>query len=186
MKRISGLVDAIRNELESRSLWPTDDDHFFSLLVSIDTAEDAAEALLNYEQQGLGSTDGEKYLRLYGFLQGVFLQQDAIKQISQDLMPDGAKASPSSAWSQLRELRNMTVGHPTAYGRNQSNMQRVLISRITISDDGFQYQVWDKTKPDPSFVDSGLRTLYGDYKREAQTLLENILEFLRKPPDSHK
>jgi hypothetical protein len=134
----------------------------------------------------LGSTDGDKYLRLYGFLQGVFLQQDAIKQISQDLMPDGAKASPSSAWSQLRELRNMTVGHPTAYGRNQSNMQRVLISRITISDDGFQYQVWDKTKPDPSFVDSGLRTLYGDYKREAQTLLKNILEFLRKPPDSHK
>ncbi len=66
----------------------------------------------------------------------------------------------------------MTVGHPTAYGRNQSNMQRVLISRITISDDGFQYQVWDKTKPDPSFVDSGLRTLYGDYKREAQTLLK--------------
>ena len=184
MKRISELLEAIRNEIESRSLWPFDDDQFFSLLVGIDTAEDAAQALLNYEEQGLGSSDGEKYLRLYGFLQAIFLQQDAIKQISQHLMPLAVKASSSSAWSQLRELRNMTVGHPTAYGRDKSNMQRVLISRITISDDGFQYQVWDKTKSDPCFVDGELRTLYDDYKREAQTLLENVLESLRKTPNS--
>lgn len=184
VKRISELLDAIRNEIESKSLWPTQDDEFFSLLVGIDTAEDA-EALLNYEEQGLGISDGEKYLRLYGFLQAVFLQQDAIKQISQRLMPPHVKASPSPAWSQLRELRNMTVGHPTAYGRDQSNMQRVLISRITISDDGFQYQVWDKTKSDPSFVDGGLRSLYDDYKREAQKVLENVLDSVRKAPSSH-
>lgn len=185
MKRIAELVDAIRNELESKGLWPADDDRFFSLLVGLDTAEDAAEALLNYEERGLGNTEGEKYLRLYGFLQGVFLQQDAIKQISQSLMPLWAKPSPSSAWSRLRELRNMTVGHPTAYGRDQSNMQRVLISRITISDDGFQYQVWDKTRSDPSFIDGDLRTNYNDYKREAQMLLENILEHVRRAPNSN-
>jgi hypothetical protein len=183
MKRISKHLDAIRNEIESRSHWPTDDDQFFSLLAGIDTAEDAAEALLNYEEQGLGSSDGEKYLRLYGFLQGVFLQQDAIKQVSQHLMPPSVKAPPNSAWSQLRELRNMTVGHPTAYGRDQSNMQRVSISRITISDDGFQYQAYDKAKSDLSFIDAGLRTLYDDYKREAQTLLENVLGSLRSAPN---
>ena len=178
MKRIRELVDAVRNEIESRSLWPTDDDQFFALLVAIDTAEDTAEALLNYEQHGLGSGDGEKYLRLYGFLQGVFLQQDAVRWILQYLMPD-QKASPSLAWSQLRELRNMTVGHPTAYGLDKSNLQRVLISRITISDDGFQYQLWDKAKSDPVFFDASLCTLYPDYKREAQTLLESVLESLQ-------
>ena len=97
-------------------------------------------------------------------------------------MPPSAKMSPSSAQTELRELRNMTVGHPTAYKRRDQSgtQQQVLISRITISNTGFQYQVWDETMSNPSSVDGDLPTLYQGYKREAQTVLGDILESLRR------
>jgi hypothetical protein len=179
MRQIYDLLTEIHAETQERNETLQQDEYFFPLLAGLDTAEDASEALLNYETQSLGNSLGEKYLRLYGFLQAAFIHQDAIARIWKSLMP-GEEATAGDAWKKLRKLRNMTVGHPVSYGYSKD--QQVFISRMSISDAGFRYEVWDKTKPGPTFLDANLSRLYGDYKQEARTMLERILASLQPKP----
>src|SRR2546428_5443317 len=70
-------------------------------------------------EKGLGSKDGEKYLRLYGFFQAVVLQQDAIRYLYKEFVGRELKYSRPSGWNQIRELRNLTAGHPIKCGGHQ-------------------------------------------------------------------
>src|SRR5712691_3335639 len=68
MKTILMLAERIRNEVNERQLERTRFlnrlDDWFALCVAMDYLEDSGLALLNYQEKGLGSKGGEKYLRL--------------------------------------------------------------------------------------------------------------------------
>jgi hypothetical protein len=87
MRRIEHLSTQIR---EHTYPWNSDmrDRYFQSrrddwnlLCVAMDTLDDTSLALEDYEAAGLGTESGGKYLRLYGMLQAVFLQQDCIRNL---------------------------------------------------------------------------------------------------------
>jgi len=86
---------------------------------------DTCQALEYYEDYGLGDEYGEKYLKLYGLLQAIVLQQNSISQIHQIFL--GIKLSPKSksAWTKIRDLRNLTVGHPL-----EKNIKKVKLSAV--------------------------------------------------------
>jgi len=80
------------------------------LCVAMDTLDDTCLALEDYEAEGLGTASGGKYLRLYGMLQAVFLQQDCIctlhkmfRDVNEELFAPAILAAEELA----------TDGHPT-------------------------------------------------------------------------
>jgi hypothetical protein len=151
-------------------------DNWTRLCVALDTLGDSAVALRHFEACGLGSTEGERYIGLYGALQAVFLQQDAIKEIYRLYVGSEANILPGSAWQQCRTLRNLAVGHPIDAGHGN---RHVFISRRTITPDGkFDLLIYDKNgrgNKDPvDFI-----TLYSSYKEEALGFLGQVQAKLR-------
>src|SRR5262245_19724061 len=118
------------------------EDDVASAQVALDTAEDAMLALSCYDGAGIGASEGEKYLRLYGFLQAIVLQQDSLWKLH-ELFIRKPQLLPNSGWDRLRELRNLTTGHPIEHGGKQK-AERAFITRVSLANAGFRYQVWRK------------------------------------------
>jgi hypothetical protein len=84
-----------------------------SSLDVIGDTELAIDAYLTGAQQPnaqQASDDGQNYLTLYGILQVLFVQQDAVEHISKAL---GIEYTPDSVLADIRETRNDAIGHPT-------------------------------------------------------------------------
>jgi hypothetical protein len=181
MSAIDNLLEQARDRFARADLYrffDGDEDRVAMAHVAMDTAEDTMLALAHYESVGIGSNDGEKYLRLYGFLQATFLQQDAVKKLHQLFVGNFSKPVASSAWMQLRELRNLTMGHPIDNGG-----KRTFITRLSLETDGFTYQVCNQGSDGDLFKRADLLATYAAYKQEATAFLKMVLTSLSGIPD---
>jgi hypothetical protein len=179
MSSLENLLEQARGHYQRVNLYrhfQQDMDRVIAAQVALDTAEDTMLALEHYRSEGIGSDEGEKYLRLYGFLQAIFLQQDAIAKLH-ELFVGGSPAKPAdeTAWMELRKLRNLTVGHPVEKGCRKEPRRRTFINRIRLETDNFEYQVWDKGRADFSFECIDPLAKYAAYKQEAAALLQGVL-----------
>ena len=122
LARLESAVDAIRefiNEeheeaydyFESRGLW-------FQLCSCLDVLDDTCIGIRAYlkgvKKKG-APVDGEKYLRLYGVLQCLFVQQEALKNLCECFEYDSSFFSDHQL-VKIRNIRNISVGHPTKRG----------------------------------------------------------------------
>ena len=104
------------------------------LCSSLDVIGDSDLAIDAYINSEFGEDDGEKYLRLYGVLQALFLQQDAVTNLCESLgLQNNLIANPKL--KDIRDIRNDSIGHPTKRGNYKSYH---FISRVTIKKSGFQ------------------------------------------------
>lgn len=154
-----------------------DSDKVTSAQVSLNVAEDAMAAISCYLSGGIGNDVGERYLRLYGVLQAVFLQQDAISMLCKLFLGSWIEPVLPSAWQKVRTLRNLTVGHPIKRG-GKDHIERSFLTQISLQDDGFDYQVWHKNTSTFSFERAELITLLMEYAEEAVQSLEGLLPVL--------
>jgi hypothetical protein len=183
MNNVQRLASSIRNYVNTANLYDKyykdNLDSWNMLCVSMDVIEDTCEALQHFEAEGIGDGVGEKYLKLYGVLQAVSLQQDAIKYLCQSLSKVFPKLKGLVDWreSQIRKLRNLTVGHPIEMTRDKI-VRRCFITRASISPHGFKLMVYNAAENKDEFEDRDLRELYSGYKKEATTVLEKILNNL--------
>jgi hypothetical protein len=99
------------------------------LCVAMDTLDDTCLALEDYEAAGLGTESGGQYLRLYGMLQAVFLQQDCICNLHKLFRDTAWTPSIDSRWQEIRDLRNLTIGHPVEMKR-QGTTRRCLFLEL--------------------------------------------------------
>ena len=178
MSDIDNHLEEVRNHCERASLYQYfsgDNDSVTTAQVALDTAEDATLAVSHYENEGIASDDdGEKYLRLYGFLQATFLQQDANKKLHELFVGGFTEPADISAWKQLRELRNLTVGHPIEKVQGKKR-RRAFITRVSLETDTFDYQVWHQETGQFSYERADLLAIYAAYKQEAVSLLGKVL-----------
>jgi hypothetical protein len=176
MQRIIEILDKIRQALTEQELpggYFNDHDQGTAINVAMDTAEDAAEAMRTYEQTPFQQDNfGENYLRLYGFLQAVFLQQDSIEELHERFLGSKLDTDKMPGWQAIRELRNRTTGHPVNY----NNSERIFISRISLNQWSFQYQVWVAQSQTPITDYVNLKSLYEGYKQEAASVLSKIID----------
>jgi hypothetical protein len=177
MERISGLAYSVRYYVNDAKLcdtrFKTRPDEWYALCVAMDTLEDSCLALQYYEASGIGDEYGERYLKLYGLLQAVFLQQDSIRQLYRTFVGTHLESDSHSAWMRIRDLRNLTVGHPIEK-RDKTGTKRCFISRVTIETDEFRLRVWNKDEGRYEFEDVDLKHLYESYKSEAIEHLEEV------------
>ncbi len=85
------------------------------LCTALDIIDDAESALTAYTDNDFPTQTGEKYLRIYGAMQGLFLQQDALLDLIKAIHP-AKKISVKDILKDIREARNASVGHPTRLG----------------------------------------------------------------------
>lgn len=84
------------------------------LCSSMDIIEDSILAIKYYIKNGLGKEVGEKYLKLYGLLQSVIIQQDAIEEMYK--LVGITNPSKKEGFSQIRQVRIRIAGHPSSSG----------------------------------------------------------------------
>ncbi len=159
---MSELVKKLRNSIEDISLrknyFKDSEDKWNRFCVSMDTLEDSDLAISHYLGAGLGIIEEERYLRLYGVLQAIYIQQNALENLWVILLEDKfPKRSEKSAWSIIKRLRNHT-GHPIAVTRdkirpnttrrtfvNRVNLEREILSLVTYDETGIT-EHWGKSK----------------------------------------
>lgn len=156
--------------------------------ISMDTIGDATLAVEYFKETGVGQEVGENYLKLYGLLQAIYLQQDAIKflfRVIKKCFDEKNELSDWSvyqkeSWNELRSYRNLSVGHPIENKTfKRGRTKRASISQITISSDGFQLVIWDGVTGSDQFQDIQLKDLIELYLSEAKKILMDIENFLR-------
>jgi len=153
----------------------------------MDTIGDTTLAIDHFNKTGIGQDEGEKYLRLYGLLQAVYLQQDAIKFLFQTIKKcfdeknklKDWKNYQLNSWNELRSYRNLSIGHPIENKTfKRGKTKRVFISRVTISSDGFQLIICDAGTDGDQFQYIQLKDLIRLYSSEARIILSDVEFFL--------
>lgn len=105
------------------------------LCSSMDTIDDSQGAIDHFINSEFPQDNGGKYLYIYGLLQALYIQQDAVRHLNLSLGTEINYKRDFPELYQIRELRNDIVGHPT--NRNDGKSFH-FISQITLSKEYFQ------------------------------------------------
>lgn len=148
------------------------------LCAAMDAIGDTNLALRWYtKHRSTSRRDGRAYLLVYGALQALFVQQDAIATLAGCLKIAVAR---SEELSEIRRIRNQSIGHPT--GKKSSAM----IARMSLSAHGFWMIVYKGGKSERKNVDvraaarRQLRIVTKVLKMVAEKMMEQELKHRRK------
>jgi hypothetical protein len=107
-----------------------------------DALADTSHAAANYEN-AISSNAGSNLLVCYGFLQALYVQQDAVITLSRAL---GLSWSPNNnvRLKQIRDTRNRLAGHPALAGErdNPRRLSAAIIGSDDITKFGFRGHVY--------------------------------------------
>ena len=103
---------------------------------TVEDAQVAVEAYRQLESSREWVDKGNLYLVVYGVLQAMYIQQDALMNLAKALdFPYRIDRYPGL--KKVREVRNKIVGHPTDYGRGRTESW-YAINRRSLSLDSFK------------------------------------------------
>jgi hypothetical protein len=149
-------------------------DRYTAYYTSMYLIQDTAEALLSHIELGFTKSPMAAYLEFWGAMQALIVQQDSISElfsaIQQNPLP---KREPTSAWSTIREKRNILAGHPAAQGRNEK--RRSFMGRMFGGYDRIQYESWNAATQKIEHPTFNLRKLISEYEVEAVVVLSDTL-----------
>lgn len=183
--RMNKFVQEIRNFINSRRKQYTllkNRAHWNQLCSSLDTIEDCELAMNSYNNT-FSEEHGESYLRLYGVLQTLFVQQDAVKHLWESLQISETFELEEEL-KEIRKVRNDSIGHPTKRDNKKSNTSYHSISKISMKKSDFKlmscYQ--DKTE----FRDISVNNLITTQNKFLSEKLKKILQSLKDEEKEHK
>ncbi len=113
---------------------------FFQLSSSMDVIEDTESAINAFTNKDFGNSNkNELYLGIYGLLQAIYLQQDAVINLCDALsIKEDLKNYPKLI--EIRGIRNDSVGHPTK--RDVDRKKKIhsynFITQMSMSKGGFE------------------------------------------------
>jgi len=140
--------------LENQKKW-------LQLTSSLDVLADSTCAIVYYCETKYPVTVGGQYLFIYGLLQALYLQQDAIKGIAFALFDENIdfKKDFPDAYA-AREFRNDVVGHPT---NRTAGKEFVYLVQSSLGKTEFSYfRQTPNERRDDSFVTVDVQKAIGD------------------------
>jgi len=151
------------------------------LCSSLSVIEDSDLAIDAYLNSEFSKDYGEKYLRLYGLFQALFLQQDAVKHLCESLgLSNNLIANPKL--KEIRDIRNDSIGHPTKRGNYKSYH---FISRVSIAKTKFQlvskHENSKTTSRDILIID-----LIKEQRKYLSKILKKVTKVLEAEEKAHK
>jgi len=125
--------------------------------------------------------DGQKYLILYGILQVLFVQQDAVKHMMEAL---GLQHEEDPILNHIRELRNDSVGHPTKRGHDKGKSFNFIV-KGSMGRAGFTLMT---TYPDkePVFTSVNVPGLIHSQREILRKSLTKMIEKLKSEEMEHR
>lgn len=184
LRRIDELEDSIRQfintgchqtELLDRS------ETWNQICSSLDVIGDTALSINDYISTPYPTRDGLKYIFTYGILQSLFLQQDAVRHLSEAFK---LPYTPSKNLAKIRDIRNASVGHPSKLHVDKHKTYN-YISRITMAKDGFTL-MQESAGCDTRFIDVSLDTIIAEQLADIETVLSSISEKLKEVDRTHR
>lgn len=148
----------------------------------LDLIGDTELAISFYRQPQNPEAVGAKYLLVYGILQTLFLQQDAVRNLCEALDIDYT-ADPTL--EQIREIRNDSIGHPTKRGSGKGKAFS-FISRTGLSKYGFDLMTTYPDGQSPLFQHVNIPSLIESQELILTKALNEILKELKKEEAEHK
>lgn len=136
ISQIGDLEEAVRKHINTHRYQVDllkDSSNWNQICSSLDVIGDTIYAISSYEAVEFPNDHGLQYIYTYGVLQALFLQQDAIRHLSEAF---DIKLNLSDELLEIRGIRNASIGHPTKQNQNGTRFYN-HISRISMSKTGF-------------------------------------------------
>lgn len=155
------------------------------LWASLDVIEDSQIAIDDYSNLSEFSSNEKGYLYVYGILQALYLQQDALRNLNKALFGQDIdfKINYPELYN-IREIRINSIGHPTDRGNGKSFHG---ISRMTIQKKGFQMSSsFPKSGKEDEFEDVNILSCIATQNELLKEILNHSMEKLKSDFESHK
>lgn len=138
IKAAERFRDAV-NDRDFATRLESDRPKWNQLCAAMDALTDTAMAVAAFSELAPTSHKGELYLRTYGLLQCLFVQQDAVRAAAAVL---GCKCDLLDRLSTVRDMRNATIGHPA---KKTCGVERGSfgIVQATLGKRGFEWYPFD-------------------------------------------
>ena len=151
------------------------------LCSSLDAIGDTEMALDAYLGMAWPRDPGAKYIAIYGVLQTLFVQQEAVENLAQSLE---IEYEPDPTLGIIREVRNDSVGHPTKRGKGKGRSYN-FISRISMRHEGFTLLTsYSDERPD-TFKEISIPSLIHDQRDVLGDVLSRVEDHLAKEEMEH-
>lgn len=145
--------------------------------------QDTGEALWTHRCREFSSSAMMAYIEFWGVVQAVIIQQDALVELAASV---GAPAvSGGAAWKDIRNFRNLLVGHPAnktsgSKTHGAKGPMRSFMGRQEKTYNELTYELWDGGAEKVSHPRVDLGKMIDAYEAEAVDHLEAILAHLRQ------
>ena len=154
------------------------------LWASLDVIEDSQIAINDYTNLSEFSSNTNGYLYVYGILQALNLQQDALVNLNKALFEQDINFKEEyPELYNIRENRNNSIGHPTDRGKGKSFHH---ITRGSIKKEGFEMiSFYPKTGVTTKFEEVNILSCIEIQNKLLKKILTNTMEKLKSEFDSH-
>jgi len=156
---------------------------FHQLCSALDAIGDTEEALTAFETREPSDNKAAHYLAVYGLLQAMFVQQDAVDNLCESLgVEDRIRDYPELR--EIREVRNVSVGHPTKRDRPKP-VSYHHISRRTLDESGFTLLSFSEDGRS-HFRHTRTAKLMTEQRRFISEILSRVVDKLERQERTHK
>jgi hypothetical protein len=160
--------------LKSRETWN-------QICSSLDVIGDTVLCIRDYVASPYPSSDGLKYIYTYGVLQALFIQQDAVRHLSEAFAVSHAE---SPTLMRVRDIRNAAIGHPTKQHIKKSTHYN-YISRVSLSKSGFTL-LRSSLEHDTQFVDVDVTGIVEEQLKDIEVALSSVADKLKEADRLHR
>jgi hypothetical protein len=155
--------------------------NWYQICSSLDVIGDTVLCIRDYVASPYPSSVGLKYIYTYGILQALFIQQDAIRHLSEAFC---VVHPESPTLMKIRDIRNAAIGHPTKQQIKKAVYYN-YISRNSLSKAGFNL-LRSSPEVDTQFEDIDVTGLVEEQLKDIEVVLSSVADKLKEADHLHR
>jgi hypothetical protein len=156
---------------------------WLELCVSMDVIEDTYLACEAYKSLRETKDKGTIYLVIYGVMQCLFVQQDALQSLC-EAVAYPFRIRDVSVFKDARRFRNVSVGHPVNSKRADRDFPHNFMIQVRMTPSSFDLHSHGKEKTRLSKVE--LAKLVGQQEREVRGVLQKVVIAMKEREIEHR
>lgn len=184
IKKINSFEDSVRgyiNTTRYQNDLIKDSDNWNQICCSLDTIGDTLYSQQDYLKSEYPTSDGLKYIFTYGLLQALFIQQDAMRHLSEAF---GVQFELTDRLKEIRSLRNASIGHPTK-NKIKGSTYYNYISRMSLSKNEFTL-MRSFNQGSNEFIDIEIYPIIHDQLKDIESSYKLLSEKLSEADRMHR
>jgi hypothetical protein len=180
-EQLNTIREFINNPRKHHALWQ-DKPSFFQLASSLDAIGDTEQGIAAFLAKEFGDSKAAHYLSVYGLLQLLYVQQNAVNHLCKSL-GIGETSYKYPRLNEIRNIRHESTGHPTKRDRREPYYH--FISQISLSQSGFELlSYFSDGNFEHRYVD--IPQLIADQKKYISEILAIVISELELEEKAHK